>query len=69
MACVGDRKGAYRVLVGRPNGNKSLGRPRCRWEDNIKMDLQEVEWGVMDRWQELVTVVINPQVPKNVGNF
>jgi hypothetical protein len=63
MACMGDRKGAYRVLVGRPDGNKSLGKPRRRWEDNIKMDLQKMEWGVMDRWQELVNVVINPQVP------
>jgi hypothetical protein len=69
MACMGDRKGAYRVLVGRPDGKKSLGRPRYRWEINIKMDLQEVEWGVMDRWQELVNVVINPQGPKNAGNF
>jgi hypothetical protein len=59
---MGDRKGAYRFLVGRPDGKKSLGRPRCRWEDNIKMGLQEVEWGIMDRWLEFVNVVINPQV-------
>ena len=40
-----DRRGAYRVLVGKPEGKRPLGRPRHRWEDNIKMDLQEVEWG------------------------
>jgi hypothetical protein len=55
VACMGEGRGAYRILVGRP-----LGRPRHRWEDNIKMDLQEVGWGSMDwidmaqdrdRWQ------------------
>jgi len=44
-ARVGERRGAYRVLVGKPEGKRPLGRPRCRWEDNIKMDLQEVGWG------------------------
>ena len=39
---------AYSFLVGKPEGKRSLGRPRCRWEDNIKMDLQEVGYGVMD---------------------
>jgi len=63
MACMGDRKGAHRVLVGKPDKKKSFGRPRCRWADNIKKYLPKVEWGVMDRWQELVNVVINPQVP------
>jgi len=43
--CMGERRGAYRVLVGEPKGKRQLGRPRCRWEDNIKMDLQEVGWG------------------------
>jgi len=43
VACMGDRRGAYRVLVRRPGGRKPLGRPRHRWEDNIKMDLQDVE--------------------------
>jgi hypothetical protein len=42
---MGEGRGAYRVLVGRPEGRRPLGRPRHRWEDNIKMDLQEVEWG------------------------
>jgi hypothetical protein len=39
---MGERRGAYRVLVGRPEGRRPLGRPRCRWENNIKMDLREV---------------------------
>jgi hypothetical protein len=41
---MGDRRGAYRVLVGRPDGKVTLGRPRRRWEDTIKTDLQEVGW-------------------------
>jgi len=48
----GERRGVYRVLVGRPEGMRPLGRPRRRWEDNIKMDLQEVECGGMD-WIDL----------------
>ena len=42
MACIGKREGTYRVLVGNAEGRRPLGRPRRRWEDNIKMDLQEV---------------------------
>jgi hypothetical protein len=53
----------YRVLVGKPEGKKSLGKPRCRWEDNIKMNLQEVGCRgmaqVRDRWRALVNVVMN----------
>jgi hypothetical protein len=45
IACVGERRGACRVLVGKPEGNRPLGKPRCRWDDNIKIDLQEVGWG------------------------
>jgi hypothetical protein len=45
---MGEGRGAYRILVGRPEGRGPLGRPRCRWEDNIKMDLQAVGWGDMD---------------------
>ena len=48
MTSFGDRRGAYRVLVGRPEGRTPLGRPKHRWEDNIKMDLQEVGWGDTD---------------------
>jgi hypothetical protein len=62
----------YRILVGKPEGKRPLGRPRCRWQENIKMDLQEVECGVMgwmdlaqdrDRWRELVNAVMNLRVP------
>ena len=42
---MGERRGVYRVLVGKPEGKRSLGRPRHRWEDNIKTDLQEMVWG------------------------
>jgi hypothetical protein len=49
---MGGQRDAYKVLVGRPEGNSPLGRPRLRWEDYIKMDLQEVEWGGLD-WDDL----------------
>jgi hypothetical protein len=52
VACVGDRRGAYRVLVVRPDGKRPLGRPRLRWEDNIKIYLQEVGWEGVD-WIDL----------------
>jgi hypothetical protein len=42
VARMGERRGVYRVLIGRPDGKRPLGRPRCRWEDNIKMDLREI---------------------------
>jgi len=45
---MGERRDIYRVLVGKPEGNRSLGRPRCRWYDNINMDLQEVGCGGME---------------------
>ena len=48
MARMGDGRGTYSVLVGRPEGKRPLGRPSRRWEGNIKMDLQEVGWGRMD---------------------
>ena len=72
VACVGEGRGTYRVLVGKPEGKRPLGRPRHRWEDNIKMDLQEVGcWGMgwmrlaqdRDRWWALVNAVMNLQVP------
>ena len=71
-ADVGERRGVYRVLVGKPEGKRPPGRPRRRWEDNIKMDLQEVGCGGMDwielaqdrdRWRALVNVVMNLWVP------
>jgi hypothetical protein len=52
VAIIGEERGAYRVLVGKPEGKRPMGRPRRRWEDNIKMDLQEVRCGVLD-WIEL----------------
>jgi hypothetical protein len=51
VARMGEGRGAYRILVGRPEGRRPLGRPRRRWEDNIKMDLQEVGWGA---WTGLI---------------
>ena len=53
MERVGDRGVAYRILLGKPEGKRPFVRPRCRWEDNFKMDLQEVGWGNMD-WIDLV---------------
>ena len=61
-------RGVYKVLVGKPEGKRPLGRPRCRWEDNIKMDLEEVGRGCWDwmelaedrdRWRALVSTVMN----------
>ena len=69
-------RGVYRVLVGKPEGKRPLGRPRRRWEDNIKMDLQEVgegyeDWMELaedrDRWRALVSTVMNLRVPKIRG--
>jgi hypothetical protein len=54
VARIGERRGAYGVLMGKPEGKRPLGRPRHRWEDNMKMDLQEVRCGGMD-WIELGT--------------
>jgi hypothetical protein len=51
VARMGEGRGEYRILVGRPEGRRPLGRPRRRWEDNIKMDLQEVGWGA---WTGLI---------------
>jgi hypothetical protein len=48
VACMGEVRGAYKILVGRPEGRRPLGRPRHRWEDNIKMDLREIGFGDVD---------------------
>jgi hypothetical protein len=75
---MGERRGVYRALVGKPEGRRPLGRPRRRWEDNIKMDLREVGCGGMDwidlvqdkdRWGAVVNVVMNLRVSLNAGNF
>jgi len=72
MTRMGEVRGVYRVLVGKTEGKRPLGRPRRRWEDNIKMDLQAVGCGCMDwielaqdrdRWQALVNAVVNIRVP------
>ena len=72
VARMGEDRGAYRVLVGKPEGRRPLGRPRRRWVDNIRMDLQEVVCGYMDwiglaqdgdRWRRLVSEVMNLRVP------
>ena len=72
VARMGEGSGIYRVLVGTPKGKRPLGRPRRRWEDNFKMDPQEMGCGGMDwiklaqhrdRWQALVNAVMNLRVP------
>jgi hypothetical protein len=72
VAGMGERRGVYRVLVGKPEGKEPLGRPRRRWEYNIKIYFQEVGCGGMDwielvqdkdRWRGLVTAVMNFRVP------
>jgi hypothetical protein len=72
LAQLGETRNARRILVGNPEGKRPLGRPRCRWVDNIKMDLGEIEWDGRD-WIELskdrdqrkalVNTVINLRVP------
>jgi len=73
---MGEGRGVHRVLVGKPEGKRPVGRPRRRWEDNIKMDLQEVGGGCedwmelaqdRDSWRALVSTVMNLRVPKMRG--
>jgi hypothetical protein len=68
----GERRGACKVLVGKPEGKTPLGRPKFRWEDNFKMELREVGWRGMNwidlaqdrvRWLTLVNAIISPRVP------
>jgi hypothetical protein len=68
---MGERRGEYKVLVGKPEGKRPLGRFRRRWEDNIKLDLQEVGCGAQDRdrWRARVNAAMNRRVPKKAGNF
>jgi hypothetical protein len=76
MARMGEARGVHRVLVGKPEGKRPLGRPGLRWEDNIKMDLQKVRGSCgdcmklaqdRDRWRALVSTVRNLRVPKMRG--
>jgi hypothetical protein len=69
---MGKKTGEYRVLVGKPERQRPCGRPRLRWEDNIKIDLQEVRWVGMDwiglawdrdKWRALINVAMNLRVP------
>ena len=73
---IGEERGVHRVLVWKPEGKRPLGRPRRRWEDNIKMDLQKAGGGCgdwmelaqdRDRWRALVSTVMNLRVPKMRG--
>ena len=72
VARMGEDRGVYRDLVGKPEGKRSLGRPRGKWVNNIRLDLQEVGRGYMDwiglvqdrdRWRTLVSAVMNLRVP------
>ena len=72
VARMSEERGVYRVLVGKPEGRRPLGRPRRRWVDDIRMDLQEVGCGYMDwiglaqdrdRWRTLVRALMNLRVP------
>jgi hypothetical protein len=72
VARMGKKRKAYRILVGKPEGKRPLGSPRCRWMDNIRMDLGEVDWGDVDwiglakdrnRWRAVVNSVLNIRVP------
>jgi hypothetical protein len=76
VARMGEGRDVHRVLVGKPEGKKPFGRPRRRWEDNIKMDLQEVggscgDWMELaqdrERWRALVSMLRNLRVPKMWG--
>jgi hypothetical protein len=68
---MGKERNVYKVLMGKPEGKRPLGRPRCRWEDGIRTDLREIGWGNVewiqlgqdrDQWQALVNTVMNLQV-------
>jgi hypothetical protein len=78
VAQMGEKRNVYRLLVGKPEGRRPLGRPRRRWIDNIKIDLLEIGLSVVDwiglaqdryRWRAVVNVVMNVQFPQMLGNY
>jgi hypothetical protein len=78
VACMEEMRNAYNSLVGEPEGRRPLGRHRRSWEDNIKMDLREIEWQVVDwihlaqdgvKWRALVNMIMSLRVPNMAGNF
>ena len=78
VARMGEKRGVCRVLVGKPEGKRPLGRPKRGWEDNIKMDFQEVGCGRVDwielaqdrdRWRAFVSAVMNLRVSTKYGGF
>jgi hypothetical protein len=75
---MGEKRNAHRLLMVKPEGSRSLRRPRRRWLDNIRMDLVEVGWGDVDRiglaqdrdrWRALVNSVLNLQVPSSYAHL
>jgi hypothetical protein len=78
VARMGEKRNAYRILMGKPEGKRPLGRPRRRWVDHIKMDLREIGWDGVDwidraqdrnQWRALVSTVLNLRVPLNARKF
>jgi hypothetical protein len=78
VARIGEKRNVYRLLMGKPEGKRPLGRPRRRWVDNIKIDLLEIGWGGVDwirlaqdrdKWRALVNAVMNLRVPQNTGKL
>jgi hypothetical protein len=75
---MGEKKNAYRIFVGKPEGKISLERPRRRWVDNVKVDLRKIGWGGIDgidlaqyrdQWRVLMNKVMNLRFPYNAGKF
>jgi hypothetical protein len=75
---MGEKRNTFRLLVGKPEGKRPLGRPRRRWVDNIRIDLGEVGWGDLDwiglakdrnRWRALANSILNLRVPRNTGKL
>jgi hypothetical protein len=74
---MGEKRNTYRILVGKPEGKRPLGRPRRKWENNIRMDLREIGWGGMDwidlaqdreQWRAFVNTVMNLRFYNMLGN-